>query len=131
MALMIARFLHFYPGYTDVSTMQMSARRFFVLNAKINRILAEEEATALAVTHNGKPGERLKELVERIKGIERGASSAVVVLKAVAGEAEYEHVSGEIAAERERQKAAAEEMKRNREAWLEAQKAKRNTPASM
>lgn len=121
MALMVARFLRFYPGYTDESVMRMSARRFFVLNRQILRLQAEEEATSLAVTHNGKPAERMRELIERIKGIEKVAPAAALVVK---GEATYESQPGEIAALRERQKAAAEAMKRNKEQWLAEQQAK-------
>jgi hypothetical protein len=128
MALMIARFLRFYPGYDDTSVMRMSARRFFVLNAKINRLLFEEEAVALSIAHNSKPGDRLKELLERMKQVERGAPSAAIVLKATAGEASYEEEPGAIAALRERQKAVTEDMKKDREAWLAAQKVKMAQP---
>ena len=121
MALMVARFLRFYPGYTDSSVMDMQARRFFVLNRQIPRLQAEEEAASLSVAHNGKPAERLKELIQRIKGVEQVAPVAAMVLQ---GEATYESQPGEIAALRERQKAAAEAMKRNKEQWLAEQQAK-------
>ena len=128
MALMVARFLRFYHGYDDETVIRMSARRFFVLNAKISRLSAEEEATALAVTHNSKPGDRLKELIARMQIVERSAPAAVAVMKAVTGEARYESQPGEIAALRERQKVAAVELKRKHQEWLAEQKAKQGAP---
>jgi hypothetical protein len=105
----------------------MPARRFFALNESIGRLDAEEESKAISVAHNSKPGDRLKELLSRIKGIEGSQPSTALVLK---GEAKYEGASGEIQAERERQIAAAKAMKENREQWLEQLRQQRQNPSS-
>lgn len=125
MALMVARFMRFFPGYTDSDVMRMMAKRFFVLNKQISRLQAEEEATGLSVTHNGDPGKRMKELVDRIKGVETAMPSKAFVMQ---GDATFEEKPGEIAALRERQKAADAEMKqKKKEQWLAEQQAKQNT----
>jgi len=108
--------------------MRMPASAFFALNAKITRLQAEEEAIAISVTHNGKPEDRMKELVERIRGIKHAAPSSAMVYQAVAGEAEFESTPGEIAALRERQRQSAEKIKQERQAWLEQVKAQRAQP---
>lgn len=105
----------------------MPARRFFTMNTSIGRLDAEEEAKALSVTHHSKPGDRLKELMTRIKGIEATQPTTALVLK---GEAKWEEENGEIAAERERQMAAAKAMKENKELWLENLRQQRNNPSS-
>jgi hypothetical protein len=105
----------------------MPARRFFTLNTSIARLDAEEEARAITVTHHSKPGDRLKELMERIKGIEGSQPSTALVLK---GEAAWEDDQGEIAAERERQKASAKAMMENKEQWLEQMRLQRDNPSS-
>lgn len=53
---------------------------------------------------------------------ESGASRIGLVAK---GEATVERVPGEIEAERERQRLASEEMKKDREVWLQKLKEKR------
>ncbi len=118
---MIARFCRFFPAYTAEAVLAMEARRFFALNRCIPRLDAEEEARAITVQHNSKPADRLKELIDRIKGIEHSQPSIALVLK---GEAGYEDTEGEIKAIRERQRAASDEMKRDPKAWLEQQKQK-------
>lgn len=110
--------MRFFPAYTDEIILNMPATRFFVLNSKITRIQAEEEATAITVTHNSKPQERLQELINRIKDVKYGGKpSSTYVAESLAGEASFEEEKGEIAALRERQKAAAEKLKQERQAW--------------
>jgi hypothetical protein len=107
--------------------MAMPATAFFALNDQITRLQAEEEAIALITTHSSEPDKRLRELMERIKGVKTGPKAVDYVLNPLADEAKWEQQPGEIAQFRERQKAAAEKIKQDRQAWLEqlkAQKAK-------
>lgn len=123
--------MRFFPAYTLDGIMVMSARRFFAINAQIRILQAEEEAQALSVHHSGKPAERMKELGDIIRGIDfakdrAGKSRIEMVSK---GEARTESTPGEIAAERERQRRASEEMMKDREAWLEKLKQERERQA--
>jgi len=123
--------MRFYPAHTLFDVMRMPASAFFVLNEEITRLQAEEEAVALVTHHSSEPQKRLDELMYRIRGVKSGPSTKEYVLKPLAGEASYEKEPGEIAAFRERQKQAAEQIKQDRQAWLQRlkeQQAQKNTP---
>lgn len=101
----------------------MRAKQFFALNAQIGTLAKEEEAHALAIHHNSKPGDRLKELVSELnakKKIKVLAESSIALISR--GEARSV-AAEELHAVRERQKAAAEEIAKDRDAWLEKVKA--------
>lgn len=120
MALLFARYMRTFPAYTDAMIMEMPAARFFAINAQIGRIQAEEEITAISVAHGSKPGDRIQELVDIVRGKKTSKkSSKMLVYDRVANEVGFESQPGEIAALRERQKAAAEQIKKDRKAWLE------------
>lgn len=119
MALLFARYMRNFPAYTDAMIMQMSAARFFAINAQIVRIQAEDEITAISVAHGSKPGDRMQELIDVVKGKKSKKSSKAFVYDRVADEVGFESQPGEIAALRERQKKAAELIKKDRQQWLE------------
>lgn len=122
MALMIGRYIRFY-GESALAVMQMPIRRFLALHRAIPILEAEEEARALSVAHHGKPDERLRELLRIIKGsqgVKVEATNSIQIIQSGVGE--FEDVAGNITAERERQKAAADKLKAEREAWLAQQR---------
>lgn len=108
----------------------MRAKQFFVLNKQISTLAKEEEAQALAIHHNSKPGDRMKELISELnakKKVKVLAESSIALVSR--GEAKSV-AAAEIQAVRERQKAAAAEMAKDREAWLEKVKAQRVAEAA-
>lgn len=110
--------MRFFPAYTFRDVLAMRARHFFALNKQIGIILKEEEARALSITHSGKPGERIKELISEInaeRGIRDGRMSAIALIQ----RGEAKGVPSEvIRAQRERQKQSADAIKQDRQAWL-------------
>lgn len=125
--------MRFFPAMSFAAIMMMDASAFFALNSTITRLQAEEEAIALITAHGADPQKRLDELFGRIKDIKRGPSSKEYVLNPLMGEASYEEKPGAIAELRARQKAAAEKIKQDRQAWLEAlkeQKQRENNPTT-
>lgn len=101
----------------------MRATQFFALNKQIGTLSKEEEAQQLAIHHNSKPGDRLKEIVSELnarKKVKVLAESSIALISR--GEATGV-VAAELAAVRERQKANDAEMKKDRAAWLEKVKA--------
>ena len=112
-------------GYTFQDVLDMRAKQFFALNKQISTIMKEEEAHALTIHHNSKPGDRLKELVSELnakKKVRVLAESSFALINR--GEARAV-AADEINAVRERQKANAELMAKDKDAWLEMMKAKR------
>lgn len=63
---MLARFLHWYPGYTAEAALAMPASRFFALAHAIRRLEAAEDLRRLRVSataaHPGQRGEQLEGL---------------------------------------------------------------------
>jgi hypothetical protein len=63
---MLARFLHWYPGYTAESALAMPASRFFALAHAIRKIEAAEDLRRLRIAatsaHPGQRGEHLAQL---------------------------------------------------------------------
>lgn len=115
--------MRFFPSYTFESVLSMRATQFFALNKQIGTLSKEEEAQQLAIHHNSKPGDRLKEIVSELnarKKVKVLAESSIALISR--GEATGV-VAAELAAVRERQKANDAEMKKDRAAWLEKVKA--------
>ncbi len=103
----------------------MRAKQFFALNKQISTLSKEEEAQALAIHHNSKPGDRLKELVSELnakKKVRVLAESSIALISR--GEARSV-AAAQLNAVRERQKANAELMAKDKDAWLEMMKAQR------
>ena len=96
----------------------MPAKQFFVLNRQIPRLMKEEEARELRIVHHGEPGKRVRELYSEINAdqhIRVRAESATVLVQR--GDARPVAAS-EIEATRQRQRAVAEEIAQDRDAWL-------------
>mgnify|MGYP001559039418 CR=1 FL=1 len=86
--------------------------------------MREEEAHALSIHHTSKPDVRLREIIAELNAsrhIKVVRESAVGLI--ARGEAQSV-ASAELEAERERQKANWEEMKRDKSAWIAKQQAK-------
>lgn len=97
----------------------MRSRQFFALNAQISGIMKEEEARELSITHSSKPGDRIKEVISELNAQRRIRT----VSESTAGILQRGEATGVAAAEieamRERQRAAAQEIAKDRDAWLE------------
>lgn len=121
--------MHFYHLTFD-QVMDMPFTRFVVLQRCAVIIELEQEARALGVHHAGKPGDRIKDITKRLQELDKTRSenagrtsprtSTFVVLNQGVS---YEGEEGSILAERERQKAAAERLEAERQAWLAARRA--------
>jgi hypothetical protein len=114
--------MRFYQAYTFDQILEMRSRQFFALNKQITGLVKEEEARQLSITHNSKPGDRIKEIVSDLnyrRRIKTVAESAQAILQqGEAGGFASRVAAAEIDAVRERQKAAAKEMEQDRDAWL-------------
>lgn len=120
---MMARFLHFYPGYTAEKALTMPWRRFLALVRAIPAVVAEQRLQLLetvAVAANpGERGEQYSALVDRLSGSlgQQPAQSqprGIAVVPGFTPAAFYEAEPGSIAAEMARQRAAWEEMQKRR-----------------
>lgn len=116
MAVLLARFLHFFPGYTAELALRMPWRRFLVLLGAIPAVQAEEGLARLEVAavaaHPGQKGEGYQALVKRLQK-RMGATAPKPVSTVVPGVTplvNFEAEPGSIEAERARQKAAWEQM---------------------
>jgi len=129
MALLMGRFMHYFPAYQLIDVFKMPASQFFLLNRKIRQLVAEEEARALSVAHHSKPGERMRELFKEMATSpvhHAGPSSEIIIAKdAETGLGFVRRAQpGDIEAMRARQRASTQEIEQDREAWLEKTKAK-------
>lgn len=119
MAVMLARYLHFYPGYTAESVLRMPWRRFLALYGAIKTVQADDDLRALesraVAAHPGEKGGQYRALVERLSGAAgRGKDAPSTLAPGVTPLAVFEAEPGSIEAERERQKAAAERLEAER-----------------
>ena len=115
---MLGRFLHFYPGYTVESALDLPWEQFVALYGVIPKLEAEEllqqtESRAYAAN----PGEKGRQLSNYIKRLRKALGSlAVKKSTVIPGVTPLTMVdsSGEIAAIRERQRLAAERLEQER-----------------
>lgn len=117
MAVMLARFLHFYPGYTAETVLQMPWRRFQALLGAIPAVQADEDLRALesraVAAHPGERGEQFKALAKRLReamGLGGGKAEVTTITPGVTPLAMFEAEPGSIEAERQRQKEAHERL---------------------
>lgn len=130
MAVMLARYLHFYPGYTAESALQMPWRRFLALYGAIKAVQADDDLRALesraVAAHPGEKGGQYRALVARLhdamgRGAGSGKDAPSTLAPGVTPLAVFEAEEGSIEAERARQKAAAERLQAERERRREGQ----------
>jgi hypothetical protein len=99
--------------------MDMPAQHFFLLNRKIVILHREKEIRELSIIHNGKPGDRVKELVRELRSTGKTkvvTHTAFELLRHESGVA-TPIASAELDAIRERQRAAYEEQQKDPAAW--------------
>lgn len=104
--------MRFY-GLSDREVMSMPVRRFTSLYRAMEQIALEEEAQALSIHHNGKPGDRMKEILSKLRGKDVDVGDMPVqamVLMNTPG-ISVEREPGYIEQLRARQKASAERLK--------------------
>jgi len=120
------RFYHM----TEKQVLSMRLKRFVALYKAINHIQLEEEALQLSIVHNGKPGDRFKEIQQKLYKMASPASPPIssLILLATPGVG-VEKEAGSIEALRARQKESNERIKRE---WEEqkAQGAKTELPTT-
>ena len=121
MAVVLAEFLHFFPGYTAESVLRMPWRRFMVLYLASGEIQAAEELRQLealtVAAHPGKNAESYKGLFERIRDRlpkRHRAAKVDTLTPNLHPLVSYEIVPGSIEAERQRQRDAWEKMQAER-----------------
>jgi hypothetical protein len=120
--------MRFYPAYTLQSIFTMRAKQFFVLNKHIGTLMYEEEARALSIHHNGKPDVRLREIISELNASRKIKTVAESAIGLIARGEATSVASADLDAERERQKANWEEMKKDRAGWILKQQQKRENP---
>lgn len=97
----------------------MRAAQFFAINRQIAILSREEEARALLVTHHSKPGDRVRELIHEMNA-ERKVKIVTESSLTLIGQGQAKPIAtSDVVAIRERQKAAADEIKKDRAAWME------------
>lgn len=130
---MLARFLATYPGYTAETALQMPWRRFMALVRAIPAVVAEQQLrllqTMVVAVNPGEHGEsyyglveELQEVVSRQSSVDRGREQGAggrgqggpAVVPGMSPAVMWEAEPGSIEAEMARQKAAWEEMQRDR-----------------
>ena len=125
MAVLLARFLHFFPGYTAETALQMPWRRFLALLHAIPAVRAEDQLTGLEVAavaaHPGQKGEQYQSLLKRLRGkMGITAQPVTTVAPGLTPLTSFEAEPGSIEAERDRQKRAHERLLAERERRREA-----------
>lgn len=116
------RFYHL----SDREVLDMPISRFLVLYRQIPILEAEEELRALAVAHTSDPRRRAETLQRQLRGTTVGERATMQAVETVPG-IQYEREAGSIAAEHERQRAAAAAIER---AWREQHAVRADVPSS-
>jgi hypothetical protein len=121
--------MHFYRLSFD-QVMDMPFTRFVLLQRCSVIIELEQEARALGIAHAGKPGDRIKEITNKLRELDKSRSEKVgrtspstMTYVTLNQGVNLEAEPGSILAERERQKAAAERLEAERQKWLAARRA--------
>lgn len=96
----------------------MPVRRFTALYGAMEQIALEEEAQAISVHHNSKPGDRMKEILSKLRGKNVDVGDMPVQAMVLLGTPgiSVEREPGYIEQLRARQKASAERLKAEWEA---------------
>lgn len=122
--MVLAEFLHFFPGYTAESVLQMPWRRFLALYIASNQVQAAHELRQLealaTAAHPGKNAESYTSLFDRLLARLPKRLQKETVPDTLAPDlhplATYEVVPGSIEAERARQREAWQRMLAERQA---------------
>ena len=121
--------MRFY-GMTDREVLSMPVRRFTSLYGAMEQIALEEEAQALSIHHSGKPAERMKDILSKLRGknVDVGDMPVQAMVALNTPGISVEREPGYIEQLRARQKASAERLKAEYEAEREAARRAAATP---